>query len=306
MRMHPSLTGLRVLREVAAQGSFSAAAPLVALTQSAVSRQIAALEAEVGAALFERRREGVRLTEAGRVLLRHASAALDALELAEQELHGERRAPTPVRLGAFPSAGAVLLPRVAASLRGRPSVKLSTQAGSTRALLRGLRSGSLDLAIVASVPPFRPLDGEHPALVTETLVESELLVALPDGHALAGAESVALADLDGQPWIATRSAPDEPMLGVWPGLPGRARIVHSTPDWLAKLQLVAAGCGLTTVPSMLVPLLPAGVRALRVSGGSRERRRALVARLPTRVGPEIDAVIACLRDVASGIVPRAR
>jgi DNA-binding transcriptional LysR family regulator len=294
-----SLTGLRCLRAVAEHGSFSAAASVVSLTQSAVSRQIATLEADVGQPLFERRRDGVRLTDAGRVLLRHAGAALDTLEEAARELGAPAAPPPLVRLGAFPSAGAALIPRAAALLRARGSVELVTTEGSTRSLVRALRSGALDLAVVATSPPFRPLDEEQPPLVTVGLTDAELLVALPARHPLAAGDAVTLADLEGQRWVATRSRPGEPMLGVWPGLGGRPQVVHHASDWLTKLQLVATGAGLTTVTSLLLPVLPAGVRALPVIGGSQERRRTLIARLPSAVGPELEAVVASLTDAAA-------
>ena len=78
---------LPTFREVARRGSFAAAADVLWLTPSAVSQQIAALEREVGATLFERSSRGVRLTEAGQRLLAHADALLDRLAQAEAHLH---------------------------------------------------------------------------------------------------------------------------------------------------------------------------------------------------------------------------
>src|ERR687897_741216 len=74
---------MRVLREVAARGSFSAAAEALSFTQSAVSQQIAALEREAGATLVERSARGVRLTDAGQAVVRHADAILAKLSEAE-------------------------------------------------------------------------------------------------------------------------------------------------------------------------------------------------------------------------------
>src|SRR4051795_2439425 len=102
---------LRVLREVAAKGSFSAAAESLAYTQSAVSQQIAALEREAQTRLVERSARGVRLTEAGRALVRHADVILARLADAEAELEAiaSLRAGR-VRLSAFPTAGASIAP----------------------------------------------------------------------------------------------------------------------------------------------------------------------------------------------------
>ena len=120
---------LRVLREVAARGSFSAAADALAYTQSAVSQQIAALEREAGTTLVERNARGVRLTDAGRALVEHADAILARLADAEAELEaiaglrGGR-----LRLAAFPSAGASIMPEAIARFRERhPAVELTLE-----------------------------------------------------------------------------------------------------------------------------------------------------------------------------------
>src|SRR3982750_3649988 len=98
---------LRVLREVATRGSFSAAADALHFTQSAVSQQIAALEREAGTQLVERNARGARLTQAGEALVRHADVILARLADAEAELEAiaSLRAGR-VRLSAFPTAGA--------------------------------------------------------------------------------------------------------------------------------------------------------------------------------------------------------
>jgi DNA-binding transcriptional LysR family regulator len=99
-----SPTGLRVLREVAQTGSFSAAAASLGYTQSAVSRQVAALEAATGRRLCDRSRQGVALTAAGMRLLASAVRVLDELDGVLRELGGEPAAVGPVRLGAFATA----------------------------------------------------------------------------------------------------------------------------------------------------------------------------------------------------------
>src|ERR1700736_6781089 len=106
-----SVPRLRVLREVAHRGSFSAAAEALSYTQSAVSQQIATLEAEIGLALLERHPRGVTLTAAGQALIGHAEGILARLEAAEGAmsaiagLRGGR-----LRMASFPTAGATLMP----------------------------------------------------------------------------------------------------------------------------------------------------------------------------------------------------
>ena len=118
---------MRVLREVAVRGSFSAAAEALSFTQSAISQQIAALEREAGCTLVQRNARGIRLTEAGEALVRHADAILARLGEAEAELEaiaglrGGR-----LRLAAFESAAATLMPLAIAAFRAEhPGVELS-------------------------------------------------------------------------------------------------------------------------------------------------------------------------------------
>src|SRR5215217_8971419 len=118
---------LRVLKAVADHGSFSAAADALSYTQPAISQQIAALERRAGTTLVDRGSRGVRLTDAGRALVEHADAVLARLAAAEAELdaiaglRGGR-----LRLAAFPSAGASLMPEAIAVFRDRhPAVELT-------------------------------------------------------------------------------------------------------------------------------------------------------------------------------------
>lgn len=191
-----SSTGLRVLREVAQVGSFSGAAASLGYTQSAVSRQVAALEAATGRRLFDRGRHGVTLTDAGRRLLASATRVLDELDAALRDLSGAATALGPVRLGAFPTALIGLVPRALASLPRE--LKVSAREGTTPALTRALRAGTLDLAILARSPPFRPPDEESPALELTTLAEQELVVGVPAQHPFAGSGAVDVEQLRGQ------------------------------------------------------------------------------------------------------------
>ncbi|MGW2646322.1 LysR family transcriptional regulator [Streptomyces sp. NPDC001393] len=288
--MDISSTGLRVLRQIAESGSFTAAATRLGYTQSAVSRQ-AALERSAGTALFERRPDGVRLTPAGLTLLRHARTILDCLTAAERDLTGTVSRTERVRLGLFLSAGAAILPLSLTRLAATdPQITVTTTEGTTPSLVRALRAGSIDLAVLTSRPPHRPLDGESPRLHVETVTDTELVVAVPSTGEFAGRTAVHVDELIDAPWIAAPASNAEPLLGVWPGLPGRPDIVHCARDWLTKLQLVAGGFGVTTVPSRLSPVLPPGVSLLHVEGAPPEIRRVLVARLPGRPTPAITAV----------------
>ncbi|MEU5695107.1 LysR family transcriptional regulator [Actinosynnema sp. NPDC020468] len=292
-----SPTVLRVFREVVERGTLTAAASALGYTQSAVSRQVATLERAAGAVLLERRHDGVSPTAAGQVVLRRAVAVLDQLDAGARELAGLPADAGTVRLGWFTSAGAVLVPRaVAAVRRSHPAITVTTREGSTPALVRAVRAGTLDLAVLASAPPFRPFDAESPPLRVRTLAERPLRVAVARSDPLAAAGSVMVAELRGRAWIASRSTADERLLGWWPGLDERPHVAHTARDWLAKLNLVAAGAGLTTVPASLTGALPPGVVPLTVTDGPKETRRVVLARLPGPLGEQagvlVDALVA--------------
>src|ERR1700722_7865452 len=106
-----SFGDLRVLRAVAARGSFTAAAAELGYTQSAISKRVAQLERTTGHTLVIRERKGIRLTPAGEVLLGHAAVALEAMQDAERALDSANAVQVrPVRLGAFASAAAGVVP----------------------------------------------------------------------------------------------------------------------------------------------------------------------------------------------------
>jgi DNA-binding transcriptional LysR family regulator len=275
-----SQTGLRILREVAQTGSFSAAALALGYTQSAVSRQVAALEATAGRRLFDRARHGVTLTPAGARLLTSAIKVLDELDLARDELAGEATETRPVRLGAFATAAAGLVPRALARLP--PQLRVTVREATTPALTRALRAGRLDLAILARTPPYRPLDDQSPRFELTTLSERELAIGVPARHPLARTRSVEVAQLEGQVWVASRSDTGDTLLGVWPGLAERADVRYVVRDWLAKLQMVAAGLAITTIAPIMLDALPEGVEVIAVRGEPRETRRVVLAR---RAGP---------------------
>jgi DNA-binding transcriptional LysR family regulator len=273
-----SPTGLRVLREVAQSGSFSAAARALGYTQSAVSRQAAALESAAGRRLFDRGRDGAVLTPAGARLLPRAIRILDELDAALREAAGGEAASGPVRLGAFPSAIAGLVPQALAGLPRELTV--TVREGTTPALTRALRAGTLDLAILAQTPPFRPPDGESPPLALTTLAERELVLAAPAGHPFASLHAVEVEQLAGQVWVASRSEGGDSLLGVWPGLAERPDIRYVVRDWLAKLQIVAAGLAITTLAPVAAGVLPPGVEVVAVRGEPQETRRVVLARRP--------------------------
>jgi DNA-binding transcriptional LysR family regulator len=282
---------LETFRRVARDGSITGAARSLAYTQSGVSRQVAALEAALGVRLFDRERRGVRLTEHGRALLPHAEAVIARLELARRELDAlDRLEAGRLRVGAFSTAAASLVPRAMAAFAAEhPRVALSLVEGGTRRLLARLESDDADLAVVSAFPG-QDLDRERFELTH--LLDDPMLVALPGSHRLARRRKLRLADLEGERWIGAEAGDDDRLLG-----PGRLATAPPTDfpvrDWPAKLGLVAAGLGVTLVPSLSADAARAGIALVPLDGATPRRVYAATLRGVTRA-PATDGFIATL------------
>ena len=240
---------LRVFREVARQGSFTAAANALRYTQSAVSRQIAALESDTGTALFDRVPRGVRLTDEGRCLLDHAEVVLGRIEAARRDLSALKDLDTGrLRVGAFATADAALVPRAMATFHGTyPSVVLSLAEALTPVLLTQLRDGELDLAVI-SEKAGQPLDTD--GLELTHLLDDPMLVAVPREHRLAKRRTVRYTDLAEDHWIAGWQNPEDTLMGTLLPSGFQPDVRYVVPGWSAKLGLVAAGLGVTLVPGL--------------------------------------------------------
>lgn len=287
------MSALRALEAVAEHGSVSAAARVLGYTQSAVSRQIAVAEQEVGHRLFERSRAGMRPTREGAILLRHAVTAIRAMRAASAEIDGAGEPDRAVRIGSIPTAGLSLLPPAIAMLaRSQPDLRVTTRQASTPQLLRALRAGTLDLALVTERQPYPAPDAETPPLTVIPVLDTVLMLAVAAHGRWGDRDDVEAGELITENWIAGLATTTEPQLGVWPGLPGRPRVAHRTNDWLAKLRLVAEGAGITTVPGTFLADLTPGVRAVAVTGVPEERRRVSVVHHPgaDSIGPVVDAI----------------
>src|SRR3954452_19171707 len=236
---------LRVLREVAAQGSFSAAAEALAFTQPAVSRQIATLEAEAGARLVERGARGIRLTPAGELLLEHAEVILDRLAAAEHQLDalsgldGGR-----LRIGAFPTANWTLIPLALTAFDGEyPSVCLSLRECTTGEAGPLLAAGELDLAVVSDAgDPGEDIELEH-------LMDDPMHLALPRSHHLVDKPEISMTDLRDEIWIEGRDGICRTKLMRAAERAGfEPRVAFQSTEWLGKQGLVAGGGGGTRIP----------------------------------------------------------
>ncbi len=244
---------LRVLREVAARGSFSAAADALHFTQSAVSQQIAALEREAGTRLVERSARGVRLTEGGSALVRHTEVILARLADAEAELEaiagirGGR-----IRIGSFASGGATIMPRAIAAFRAAyPDVDLSLCPVERPEALDGLRAGEIDVALLIEKPwDPAPEDGIDRVVV----LDDPMFVCLPVDHPHAHRPHLRLGDLAGEKWVFGAdgsSCPDNQIFHRACREAGfEPEVSFHTDDYLANQGFVAAGMGVCFIPDL--------------------------------------------------------
>lgn len=285
---------LEVFRMVARLGSITGAARSLRFTQSAVSRQIAALEAELGAVLFDRRPRGVVLSADGRQLLPHVDAILDRLDAARRELAAGGGQ---LRIGAFPTAVAALVPRALADLRReRPGLRLGLVEGLTPALLERLMAGDADVVVV-SAPPDRPIEQSGAEL--HHLLDEQLLVAVPSDHRLARRRTVGLADLADDSFVVGSPVAEDTLLRATlpSGFTPRIDIVAA--EWTGKLGCVAAGLGVALLPALAIRAAPSDVVLLRLRRQDVAVRRVYaVTRAGRSASPDIAACLAALRRIA--------
>jgi molybdate transport repressor ModE-like protein len=295
---------LRVLWEVARQGSFSAAAQALSYSQSAVSQQVAALEREAGTRLVERNGRTIRLTDAGQALVRHTGAILAELAAADAELQAIAGLEAGrVRVSTFASAATTLVPAAVGAFRARhPAVEIALSLVELSAdALAGVRGGLVDLALLAlpSDRPARPPDRVR----LHHLLDDPMLVVLPTRHPLARRSRLRLTDLADQPWL----------LGGGPGCPDGAMVLRAchgagfdprieisfpTDDYHATQGLVAAGAGVTLLPrlSLAVPRDDLAIRPLQGAGLAR---RVVAAVRDTPGAPATLAMLELLGQAAS-------
>jgi DNA-binding transcriptional LysR family regulator len=291
---------MRVLREVAQRGSFSAAAEALSFTQSAVSQQIAALEREAGAVLVERSARGVRLTDAGAAVVRHADQILARLAEAEAELEaiaglrGGR-----LRMAAFESAAATIMPvAIAAFANAHPAVELSMTLLEPEESVAALKAGDIDIAITfgAGEQEDRFGDGvEH-----HHLLEDPMYLVLPPDHPLARKRGVRLADLAGEPWIG--GAPDCECNRLISQACMRfgfdPRIAFETDDYTAVQGFVAAGVGVSLIAELGLRTVRDDI-VIRPLGRDTPVRQIYATALTGFRSPATVAMIELLREVGA-------
>ncbi len=294
---------IRIVRAIAEHGSITAAATALGYSQPALSQHLRRAESRLGAPLVLRVGRGVRLSEPGRVVARHAGPILAALTAAEDELSRlVDQATGTVRVAAFPSASSTIVPALIARLsRQHPGLHLAYTEAEPPEALAMLAEGSIDLAITFSFPG-DPAD-PHADLVGTTIVplfDDPVAVVLPSSHRLSHEHTVELDDLAGDAWIAGCPLCRGHLLAACGSVGVSPRITHATDNSVAVLGLVAAGVGVALQPRLaLEPLeLPPGARAHEVLPASDRSVRAVLVRGAESV-PTLGAVLATLIQVTA-------
>ncbi|GGZ57872.1 LysR family transcriptional regulator [Streptomyces bluensis] len=287
---------LRVLRAVAATGSFSAAGRELGCTQPAVSQQMKALETSVGTPLLIRTGREMRLTQAGEALVRHAAGILAGLTAAEEEvaaIAGLRAGR--VRLVSFPSGSSTLVPTALAALRAaHPGTRVFLEEAEPPASVEMLRQGDCDIALA-----FRYEGAAGPEewddLVVRRLLSDRLVGLVPEGHRLARTETVEIGALSAEPWIAGCPRCRGHLVEICEGAGFTPRIDFATDDYPAVVGLVGAGLGVAVLPELAIESVrPKGVRTVAVEPAVRREIVALT--LPDLA--QVPAVAATLEQLA--------
>ncbi len=265
---------LALLLAVERTGSLTAAARELGCTTSALSQQVAALEREIQGAVLVRGPRGVRLTEAGAVLARHARAVRGQLVIAEREARGVVAGEAGrLRVAAFASAGAALVAPALPAFRAlRPQVDVEIEQLEPSESIPRVHAGEADLAVVFTYPVASPpsLDG----LASRVLLDDPLLLAVPSGHRLAARPRVRLVDCRDETWVEGRDwGPSVRLLQDACRAAGFDPVIRHHSDDLVLLQaLVAAGAGVALLPRLAAAHLLPGVAVVALHRPELARR----------------------------------
>ncbi len=290
---------LRVVAAVADYGSITRAAAVLGFSQPAVSQHLKRVEARIGMPLITRAGRGIRLTDAGMVVARHASTVLEALDSAASELSdlsGLRSGR--VRLTAFPSASSTIVPELLKAMgREHAGVHFTYLEAEPPEAIGAVRDGHADLAVAFHHPADRddPFLGTVESLSVHELARDEIMVLLPESHPALEelTPAVDLSTLRHESWIAGCPRCRAHLLSSCARSGFAPAISFETDNAVAVMSMVAAGLGIALLPALALSAspLPSGVAARPTAAGDH---RMIVA--ITRPGADhIPAVSEALR-----------
>lgn len=291
---------LQILRQVALRGTIAAAAEALAFTPSAVSQQLTALERETGAELLERSGRGVRLTDAGRVLVHHADAVLLELDKAEAALQASVNEVTgTLRVGAFASVTAsVLAPALAALAAQYPDLTVTIHDLDPTSALRDLRLGEVDVVVAHEYDHM--VQPREPGVHRRLLFTEPIFAVTPPGRLRPGV-AVDLAELEGD-----RFAAAPPTSDCGKAVREACRAVGFEPDvrfnfveFPVLLDLVRAGLAVSLLPALALTDDREGYEVHHLSSGGFSRRVFVACRQGSSPRPSVVALLAAVTGAAA-------
>ncbi|CQR64031.1 LysR family transcriptional regulator [Streptomyces leeuwenhoekii] len=290
------LRKLHILRTLRERETVTATAEALRMTPSAVSQQLTNLSRHLGVDLLRAQGRRVRLTDAARLVLRHAEAVFERLERADAELAAYLRGEVgEVRVGAFSTAvPALVVPAVTALRATHPGVEVRLREAEAQEAYELLAGGEVDLALsLAAQAP----SAADPRFTVLPLLADPLDVALPQDHPLARAEGLRLADLAAEPWIFGGSGPWSDITRGACEAAGFSPVQgHSAAGWTAILAMVEAGMGVALVPRMAA-VRRDGVVMRELSADRPVRHVVAAVRKGAERGTAVGRVVAALRAV---------
>ncbi|MFJ2160518.1 LysR family transcriptional regulator [Streptomyces sp. NPDC087856] len=290
---------LRVLRKVAENGSFNQAAAALGLTPSAVSQQVAALERSLGAQVVVRSTRGVTLTQAGQIMVGAAESVAAELEQAQQQVAELNTGRTQLTVATFTSGGRLLLPAALTELMAvHPRTVLHVKEGEPEYTLPLVRQGAVDLALAYHFDgPLPAGRGPSSRLEWTPLLEDPLHVVLPQGHRLANHDALDLADLAAEPWVLGCLKTEAYLRRFAEHAGFDPQIRGTTTDYFFARSLVAAGTGISLIPSIaLAPKIP-GLSTVSIKPPGPIRYIG-VAAIGARDRPDVTTLIHALSEQA--------
>lgn len=295
------LRHLRYFVAVADEGHFTRAAKRLGIGQPPLSLQIQQLERELGTLLFQRLPRGVALTEAGRAFADDARRILRDVERASE--HARRVASGElgrIRVGMINSAPFhPLIPQVIREFRRRyPNVAFSLEERTTPGLVSAVRGDAVDVAFV------RPIHGSSEGLDTETILDEDMVVALPAGHALAGRRQVPLLALSIEPFVlfsrAVGAGLHDEIVAACRHAGFSPRVVQEASQVTSIVNLVASGLGVSILPGSMQHMHTDGVTFRPIARPVPKARLSLICRVEKVEAPQIRK----LRDLIHELKPR--
>lgn len=298
--MDMSIQQLRMLREVAVRGTIVAAAQSLGYTPSAVSQQLGGLERSTGVAVLERVGRNVRLTDAGRELVRHAGDLLTSLEAARtamEQVAGDVRGT--FELSVYESVAVTLLvPLLERLAADHPDLVVRTRQLEIEPAVDAVVAGTIDVAFTLDYA-HAPMS-QRAGVSCTSMLEDVFHLVVPDDDPIVSA-TVSLADLADRPFIAPSLASS---CGSGVVVACRAAgfepdVAHQIEDYPTTMRLIAAGVGVALIPDLALVAPPAGVRVVDL-----EQPFSRTIQIAYRTASAERPAVMAVRDALAAVVDR--